>query len=101
MTSPEPLEPLEPLERQPRGSPSRDAVIAEVLLQATDASCDAWVVFEAIRDETGELDDLRVLHGNPAYWELSGLAPTTALGHGIAELIQPDRRSYSIPAADL
>jgi two-component system cell cycle sensor histidine kinase/response regulator CckA len=84
MTSPEPLEPLE---RQPRGSPYRDAVIAEVLLQATDASCDAWVVFEAIRDETGELDDLRVLHGNPAYWELSGLAPTTALGHGIAELI--------------
>jgi PAS domain S-box-containing protein len=44
-------------------------------------------VFEPIRDGAGALDDLRVVHGNAAYWELSGLDPQIASVRGISDLI--------------
>src|SRR5260221_1243513 len=65
----------------------RDAVIAAALLSATDATDEAWVVFDAVRDESGSLIDLRVLHGNPAYWELSGMDPATAVGRPVMEVM--------------
>jgi two-component system cell cycle sensor histidine kinase/response regulator CckA len=63
------------------------AAVAAALLLAADASSDAWAVLQAIRDETGALVDLRLLRGNPAYWELSGLDPVTAVGRGLAVLV--------------
>ena len=66
---------------------SRDDVIASALLRATDATDEAWVVFEAVRDRAGVLVDLRVLHGNPAYWELSGMDSATAVGRPVIEVM--------------
>jgi PAS domain S-box-containing protein len=74
-------------ENQPADTQSRDDVINRALLQASNASSDAFAVFEAIRSATGALDDLRMLHGSPAYWHLSGLNPVTAVGCGMRDLI--------------
>jgi two-component system cell cycle sensor histidine kinase/response regulator CckA len=63
------------------------AAIASAVLGGTDASADAWAVFEAIRGEDGALRDLRIVHGNAAYWELSGLDAHLATGCGVADLI--------------
>jgi two-component system cell cycle sensor histidine kinase/response regulator CckA len=78
--------------RDPSVSPtlesvSGDAVIAAALVRATDESADAWAVFEAIRASTAALDGLRIIHGNRAYWTLSGLSPEIALGQSVAELV--------------
>jgi two-component system cell cycle sensor histidine kinase/response regulator CckA len=60
-----------------------DGAITTALLRAADASTDAWGVFQAIRDEGGQLVDLRVLYANPTYWALTGMDADLAIGQGI------------------
>jgi PAS domain S-box-containing protein len=63
---------------------SQPAAVAAALRLAADRSDDARAFYEAVRAADGKLVDLRILYGNPAYWDLTGIDAETGLGREIA-----------------
>jgi two-component system cell cycle sensor histidine kinase/response regulator CckA len=71
----------------PTDDSTRTAAVATALRVAADRSDDARAVYEAVRDPSGTLVDLRILYGNASFWNLSGIDPDVGPGLEVANLM--------------